>query len=188
MRKNIWYVVMSIGLIMLLSSCEIATSEAIPYLDAIDELCSRDIDAMSLMVDNVSDLDYSDHRVHVVETGGKDDNFRASTYDGVKLWSAVELFQHIDHLEVVRTDPFNFYLGEESNYWHVRINTDFEENNVSTISVLHMFIRKSNYNIILPESYLFPEVIDESMNYVEYKSDAIVEELVDNLLFISEQE
>lgn len=150
------------------------------YSHVIHETFSRDFDAMSLLINETSSLDYKNAENYDVLTGSKKDDFNIRNNDGLKLWATQQLFQSLDEIDTF-TEKFDI---KDSEYFMIHLILEYSgKTKNNDINELYMFVNKENYHIIIPKYYIEPNMIDKvTTTYIEYEPNAITTSLINDIL------
>lgn len=155
------------------------------YIQAIDKVYSSNLEGMSVIVCKSTDLHGIDAKPYNLAAGNIKDNFSENTKDGVRLWSAKQLFLSVKTLKVVKNGMPDILSPKEKEYFVIQTCHDYLGKDQNKINYLNMFVDAANYHIFIPKEYYEPNVlINSSVEYIEYEPNEIIKNLIDDLIKI----
>lgn len=146
------------------------------YSDYIQSISEKSIDGVAVGIAEVHSIRGNKYTNLNIDTAMLNGSMKSYIKKDDFIGGAIDLFLAIDTLEIVETKS-NFY---NNNYWIIDINMDFiEPDDYDLGHRLFLLIDKKTYNIFIPEK----KAMDISfLNYVEYKSNNHIKEVVTKLI------
>lgn len=155
----------------------------VTYLEAIDEVFSRSINGMSVIIVKVPTLNAKNGDILRSTAANKENNFSADSEDGVLLWEAKQLFLNIKDLEAIREVMSQQLEKESKGYYIVQTAQDYDGDRKIGLHHLTLFIDADNYHIYVPQNYDESNPISiEPTLYIEYKSNEITKKLINDII------
>lgn len=150
------------------------------YLTVITKVYNRDIKAVAVTINYVSDMQNNEFENYSITTGSKKNYFGANTNDGVILSATKDLFLSIENLNIAR-EIISF---DKEKYYIIQMNLQFEGGNKNTeVHKLFLLIDIENNHILIPENYIDPNKIwTISTKYIEYELTEVEKNLINNIL------
>jgi hypothetical protein len=152
------------------------------YTEAINKVYQSNITGMAVVVCKTSNLSGNDAAIFLSAAGNKDNGFSANNAEGVKIWSAKQLFMQIQNLKALREGSSDTIGKGPAEYYIIQTNNDYLGKQTE-IRYLDLFVNPDNYHIFMPKDYYEPDKLkDINTTYVEYEPNEITKMLIDNIL------